>query len=165
MMINHPKKSIFLRSEPAPIILFVYNRIEELKETINALQNNYFAGDSDLYVFSDGPKLCKPNDKERVEKVRYLLHSLSGFKSITLKEQSENIGLANSIISGITEVSCKYDRFIVLEDDLLTSPYFLKYMNESLEKFKDESKVWCINGMALNPECLEIPDYYPYDTY
>ena len=74
MMINHPKKSIFLRSEPAPIILFVYNRIEELKETINALQNNYFAGDSDLYVFSDGPKLCKPNDKERVEKVRDLLH-------------------------------------------------------------------------------------------
>ena len=165
MMINHPKKSIFLRSEPAPIILFVYNRIEELKKTINALQNNYFAGDSDLYVFSDGPKLCKPNDKERVEKVRDLLHSLSGFKSITLKEQAENIGLANSIISGITEVSSKYDRFIVLEDDLLTSPYFLKYMNESLEKFKDESKVWCINGMALNPECLEIPDNYPYDTY
>ena len=93
------------------------------------------------------------------------LHSLSGFKSITLKEQSENIGLANSVIFGITEVSCKYDRFIVLEDDLLTSPYFLKYMNESLEKFKDESKVWCINGMALNPKCLEIPDNYPYDTY
>ncbi len=159
------KKEYPSLKETAPIILFVYNRPDILERTISALANNYYSLETDLYIFSDGAKTSKPGDIEKVEEVREFIKTIKGFKSVTIKEQKTNIGLANSVINGITQVSKKHDRFIVLEDDLLTSPYFLKYMNESLEKYKDMEKVWCINGMALNPKFLEIPEDYPYDTY
>jgi len=154
-----------LNTQLAPIIVFTYNRVDVLEKTIIALSKNYLAEETDLYIFSDGAKLHKKDDKEKVEEVREYIKTISGFKSVTIKEQVNNIGLAKSVIGGITEVSKKYENFIVLEDDLLTSPFFLKYMNEALIKYKDEDEVWGINGMALNPECLELPEDYKYDSY
>jgi len=161
------KKSKSTKSKTylAPVIIFTYNRVDILKRTINALSNNYFAEETDLYIFSDGAKLAKQEDTKKVQEVRAFIKTIEGFKSVTIKEQKINIGLANSVIGGINEVSQKYKNFIVLEDDLLTSPFFLKYMNESLEKYEEEEKVWSINGIALNPKCLEIPKEYKYDTY
>ncbi len=149
----------------APVIIFIYNRVDVLARTISALANNYLAEETDLYIFSDGTKSAKPDDSKKVDEVRKFIKTIKGFKSITIQEQKANIGLTNSLINGINEVSQKHANFIVLEDDLLTSPFFLKYMNASLEKYKEEQKVWCINGMALNPEYLEIPEDYLYDTY
>src|SRR3990167_9660533 len=108
----------------APIVLFVYNRLRHTRKTIEALKENYLAKDSDVFIFSDGPK--NEIDKPGVEEVRNYVKTISGFRSVNVVEREKNLGLANSIISGVTEVVNKFGKVIVLEDDLVTSPYFLK---------------------------------------
>ncbi|HEY4831020.1 MAG TPA: glycosyltransferase, partial [Waddliaceae bacterium] len=110
----------------APIVLFVYNRLETVKKTIESLQMNTLAKESELYIFSDGPK--NPDDKIQVDLVREYLKTIRGFKNITIDESPKNSGLAISIIHGVTEIVEKFNKVIVLEDDLITSPYFLQFM-------------------------------------
>jgi glycosyltransferase involved in cell wall biosynthesis len=150
----------------APLILFCYNRLESLKKVISSLQSDYQIQNTDVYIFSDGPKLNSSLDTAKVNEVRKYLYSLEKFsKSITIFEHNENQGLANSIIYGINKVSAHNQSFIVLEDDLITSPNFLTYMNKSLNKYADEKKVWAINGMGFNPNIFNMPKDYKYDTY
>lgn len=127
----------------APIVLFTYNRPRHLRQTVEALQKNELANDSELFIFSDGPK---PGAEEKVKEVREYIKTIDGFKKVTIIEREKNWGLANSIIDGVTKIVNEYGKTIVLEDDLLTSPYFLRFMNEALEMYKDEPKVASIHG-------------------
>lgn len=128
----------------APILLFTYNRPEHLRNTLHALRMNTLATESDLFVYSDAPK--QPEQIETVERVRQIIRQIDGFKSVTLIERTENWGLARSIIDGVTTQITRFGRVIVLEDDLITSPYFLQFMNDALEIYKDEPKVGHIQG-------------------
>lgn len=131
----------------APIALFVYNRPWHTQQTLNALAANEGAGESDLYIFSDGPKKnADPETLEKIREVREIIRSEKRFKKIILAEQEENSGLANSIINGVTKLVNEHGRIIVLEDDLVTSPVFLRFMNESLEEYVDDDRVVCITG-------------------
>ena len=141
----------------APIVLFTYDRLQHTVQTITALQKNEYASESDLIVYSDAPK--NNESKERVENTRRYLNSITGFKSVSVVAREENFGLANSIIDGVTTVVNKYGRIIVLEDDLITSPFFLKYMNESLEIYKNDTQVACIHGYVY-PIKKKLPDTF-----
>jgi len=132
----------------APICLFVYNRPKETELTLNALKANYLAKESELFVFCDGPKNIQ--DKEKVEKVRELIYELNGFKKVEIKKKEKNIGLANSIINGVTEIINKFGKIIVLEDDLVTSPNFLDFMNQSLSFYRNFEKIKSVNGYSLS---------------
>jgi hypothetical protein len=132
---------------PAPIALFVYNRPWHTQQTLEALERNDMAKDSLLYVFADGPKAGADEQAlQNIQAVRNLVNSKPWCKQVELLEKKENSGLANSIIAGITEVVNKHGRVIVMEDDLVTSPFFLTFMNEMLELYKDEEKVISIHG-------------------
>src|ERR1039457_2588842 len=122
--------------QPAPIVLFTYNRLLHTVSTVKSLQKNDMAETSELIVFSDGPKL--ESDSGKVQAVREYLKTIAGFKRVSIIERDENIGLARSIIAGVTEIVEKNGRIIVLEDDMVTSPWFLRYMNEALELYQDE---------------------------
>ena len=128
----------------APIVLFVYNRLNCTKRTLIALQKNELASKSELIIYSDSAK--NKNDLEKVVKVREYIKNIDGFKKIIIRKAKENVGLANSIINGVTKVVNEYGKIIVLEDDLVTSSYFLRFMNEALEAYKDEPKVASIHG-------------------
>ena len=132
----------------APIVLFVYNRPIHTQATVEALKANPEAAESELFVFADGPKA--END-EKVIAVRNYLSSIEGFKNIHLTLRDRNLGLADSIIAGVTEVINKYGRVIVMEDDLVTAPFFLKYMNDALEKYDGCEKVFAITGYSYFP--------------
>lgn len=132
----------------APIALFTYNRADKTQRVVESLLQNTEAKFSDLFIFSDGPKT--PEKKAGVEENRKYIHTISGFKSISIIEREKNWGLANSLIAGITEVINKYGRVIVVEDDLILSPYFLQFMNEGLEKYKDDDRVSSISGFIPN---------------
>jgi hypothetical protein len=140
----------------APIVLFVYNRLDETKETIEALKNNLLSSESTLFIFSDGPSCEK--DAKAVEEVRACIHNLSGFKNIHINEFNSNCGLEHSIIFGVTEVLKAHDKVIVMEDDLATSPYFLKYMNDALACYENEEKVASICGYSvpIKKNCPEV---------
>jgi len=128
----------------APIVLFTYNRPWHTKQTVEALQKNIYAEQSHLFIFSDGPKTEK--DEPKVKEVREYLKTIKCFKNIEIIERDKNWGLANNIIDGITKVVNQYGRVIVLEDDLVTSPYFLKFMNDGLNMYEEEEKVISVHG-------------------
>ena len=144
----------------APVILFVYNRPEETKKTLDALQVNLFVGKTDLYVFSDAAK--ESSQQENVNEVRSIIHSIKGFKSVSIIEQEKNKGLAPSIIDGVSSVLLKHKKAIVLEDDLVTSPNFLSYMNQSLDFYEKDKQIASISGCTYH---IDIPQNYPYDVY
>ena len=128
----------------APIVMFTYNRLEHTQKTIAALKENIYAEDSELYVFSDGEK--NEAVKESVDKVRAFLHQVDGFKMISIIERERNLGLAENIMSGVTDILNKHGKIIVLEDDMVTSKYFLKYMNDALNIYEDNKDVIEISG-------------------
>ena len=142
---------------PAPIALFVYKRPMLTRQTVEALRQNILADESDLIIFSDGPKNAKIT--ESVQEVRKYINAVDGFKSIKVIEQETNLGLASSIINGVTKACNEYGRVIVLEDDLLTSPYFLLYMNRALDIYKDEHRVISIHGYTY-PVSAKLPETY-----
>jgi len=140
-----------MRYDLAPIVLFVYNRPWHTKQTVEALQKNELAKESELFIYSDAPK--NEQAKERVREVREYIKNIGGFKKVTIIEREKNWGLADSIIDGVGKTVNKYGKVILLEDDLVTSPYFLKFMNDALEFYKDKERVWHISGWN-----------YPIDT-
>jgi len=128
----------------APIALFVYARMDHTKRTIEALRGNSLAGASDLVIFSDAPR--RPEMAPAVEDVRNYIRTLDGFKSVTIIERASNLGLAASIIAGVSSLCETHGRVIVVEDDLVTSKYFLSYMNDALDCYADAPQVAAISG-------------------
>ena len=123
----------------APILLFVYNRPEHTRRCIESLLKNSLASESHLFIYADGSK--DSTQQEAVNEVRNYIRTIKGFKQITLMERSENWGLARNIIDGVTTQVNRYGKVIVLEDDLVVAPYFLQFMNDALEVYKNEPRV------------------------
>lgn len=142
----------------SPIALFVYNRPKHTQLTIEALQKNILASESELFIFSDAAK--SGAQVEAVEEVRSYINLISGFKSINITQQKENKGLAKSIIDGVTQLCNQYGRVIVLEDDLLTSPYFLKYMNDALNHYEHVDKVMHVAAYMFPIDAKGLPDTF-----
>lgn len=150
---GHPTMSL------APIALFAYNRPVHLARTLSALRGNSLARESELFVFSDGPKHSL--DKHKVEEVRRIINRLKGFARISVQEQPSNLGLAQSIICGVTSLIERFGQVIVLEDDLIVSPGFLSFMNQSLSHFSAEPRVMQIAGnMFPFPQSIGLGDVF-----
>lgn len=130
-----------------PVLLFTYKRLEILKNNVNHLLLNPEVVDTDLFIFSDGPK--SEEDSPLIEQVREYLSIIKGFKSVTISLSASNKGLANSVISGVSKVLSHTEAVIVLEDDLEVSNDFLYYMNVCLNKYKNSKKVFSISGFSL----------------
>lgn len=145
----------------APIALFVYNRPQHTARTLKFLQQNVLAAESRLFVFSDGFKSAE--DEKGVMEVRELTKNIYGFKNVKLIHQKQNLGLAQSIISGVTELVNEYGKVIVFEDDLLSSSYTLSYFNEALERYQNESKLMHISAyMYPLASADDLPETFIY---
>lgn len=141
----------------APIALFTYNRLLHTRQTVDALRKNELSPESELIIFSDGPGA--ESDVEKVRSVRSYLATVGGFRRVTVIDRGQNLGLAQSIITGVTEVVNQFGRIIVLEDDLVTSPHFLKFMNEALALYEDEDRVISIHGYVY-PVAGRLPETF-----
>ena len=159
-----------LRSH-APVALFVYNRPEHTRRTIDALRANYLAEATQLYVFSDAPR--DENSIDAVRKVRDLISDISGFASVNIVKREHNLGLAESIIDGVGVLCERFGRVIVLEDDLQTSPHFLTFMNDGLDTYASDMRVQSICGymypVALSADAssffLSVPNSWGWATW
>ena len=141
----------------APILLFVYNRPEHTRRCIESLTRNALAADSTLYIYADGAK--DTTQQSAVDEVRSYLRTISGFKTMNLIERKDNWGLARNIIDGVTTQVNRYGKVIVLEDDLVVAPYFLQFMNDALETYKDEPKVGHIQACDFTQD-PSLPDTF-----
>lgn len=142
---------------PAPIALFVYNRPEHARRTIDALAGNTLAQRSDLVIYSDGPKDAA--DGGKVAQVRKLVASVRGFRTVRSIEAAVNQGLAASIIAGVTAMTKEWGRVVIVEDDLVTSPHFLQFMNDGLDCYEDEERVSSISGYMF-PHGATLPETF-----
>ncbi len=139
----------------APVAVFAYNRVDKLMNCIDSLEKCPEAAFSNLYIFCDGPK--SDNDRQKVTRVREFVRKYSNknkFKSVSFRLHDKNRGLATSIIGGVTEVVNEYGRIIVVEDDLVVLPSFLRFLNEGLDYYRDDNKCGSISAFAYPMKCL-----------
>ncbi|MFV2082076.1 MAG: glycosyltransferase family A protein [bacterium] len=146
--------------KPAPIILFTYNRPFHTRRVVESLVKNRLAEQSDLIIYSDGP--ADSSISTQVEEVRAYLRTISGFRGINIIERENNLGLADSVITGVTEVFDNNDRVIVIEDDLILSKYFLYFMNTTLDQYEEVKIAYSVAGYSYP---IRIPRNYDYDIY
>jgi hypothetical protein len=144
----------------APVVLFVYNRVNHTRQTVESLRNNTLASNTDLIIYSDAART--PAAENDVDAVRVYLNSITGFKSIFIHKSKSNKGLARSIIEGVTSIVEVFGRAIVLEDDMITSPHFLTYMNDALDTYVDDERVISAHGYVYPvneplPEAFFLP--------
>ncbi len=130
----------------APIILFVYNRPNHTKRTIEALSANYLAEKSELFIYSDAPK--NESEQENVEAVRNYIKMINGFKKVKIIERTQNFGLVKSIKEGVSEIVNSFGKVIVIEDDLITHPQFLEFVNKALDLYEEKKEVFSITGYS-----------------
>jgi hypothetical protein len=134
----------------APIVLFIYNRPQHTKKTLQALHENKEAAHSILYVFADGPKdNASGDDLKTICETRDVVKEMLWCKEVILIPREKNMNLEDNVIDGITTVINKHGKAIILEDDLISSPYFLKYCNDGLNMYRDAKQVFSINGFMF----------------
>lgn len=138
----------------APIALFVYRRPDHTRRVVEALKANGESTRSPLFVFSDGP--ASPAYAPAVREVRDYIHGIDGFASVTIVERDRNLGLADSIVAGVTQICDEIGRVIVVEDDLIVAPGFLDYMNTALDRYADEERVMQIAGHMFPVDMSDV---------
>lgn len=150
----------------APIVLFVYNRPDHTLKTLTALKANKLADESRLFIYCDGPKAYATDEqREQIQKVRNVIRQEKWCGEINIIESDVNIGCRDSIIRGISAVINKYGKIIVIEDDLITSPAFLTYMNKTLAYYEHRLTVFSISGHSHSPLKFQVPSDYDYDVF
>jgi len=142
----------------APIVLFVYNRPWHVQQTVASLRQCTLAEESHLYIFSDGPK--NQSDTAKVAEVRKYIQRIEGFAKVEIREQSENRGLASSVIEGVSSVIQVHKKAIVLEDDLIFTPNFLAFMNDALSFYQQHPNIFSISGYVYP---ITIPPTFKED--
>lgn len=143
---------------PAPIVVFAYNRPDHLQRTLTALRQNPLADQSDLFIYCDGAKA--PHQQATVDATRAVADAITGFAKITVIKRESNWGLAKNIVDGVTQIVQDYGRIIVVEDDILTSPHFLTYMNGALDLYDGNPKVACISGWCFPHDVPNPPETF-----
>jgi hypothetical protein len=147
----------------APIIVFCYNRPWHLEQTLDALSRNELVDQSTLYIYCDGPKDgASEEQRQTINEVRQVARKRQWCKEVYVVEREENVGLMNNIVGAVTEIVNQYGRVITMEDDIITSKGYLRFMNEALELYKDDEQVMHISGYMW-PHKHRLPDTFFYE--
>jgi len=141
----------------APVALFVYNRPDHLSLVSGALARNPESARTPLFVFVDAPRSDAVAAK--VAEVRTLARGVRGFAAVEVIEQSTNLGIAGSIIQGVTHLAGEFGKVIVLEDDLLPSTHFLGYINRALDVYADDERVISVHAYTY-PVATSLPESF-----
>jgi len=147
-----------MQNNLAPIALSTYSRLSQLRQTVDALQKNHLAVESELFVFSDAPRR---GDEAKVQAVRDYLRTIEGFREVHIVERSENSRVSNNR-GGMRMLLEQYGRIIFLEEDILTAPEFLQFMNQALEKYESNKNIFSITGYCPP---IRIPENYAHDLF
>ena len=150
----------------APIIVFCYNRPWHVEQTLEALSRNELADQSVLYIYCDGPKVDASDEmQQRIAEVRQVVRKRQWCREVCIVEAEQNKGLANSIIDGVSDVINKHGKVFVLEDDLVSSPYMLRYVNKALNFYENYAGVFSISVNRPPLSKMQIPEDYDYDVF
>jgi hypothetical protein len=146
--------------DTAPVLIVTYDRLEHLRKTITSLRNNICAEQTDLFIASDFQR--SDSDANKVSAIRSYLKGIDGFKSVMVFERDKNFGPVENCLSALRVIFDRYDRFIIMEDDIVTAPGFLTFINQAFDKYGTNERVFSITGYCPP---IEIPSSYQYDAF
>ena len=141
-----------------PVAVFAYNRPDLLAGTLACLRD---AGARSLFVFSDGPRSAE--DEERVAAVRETVQAID-WTTPTLVARERNLGLDDSMRSGLDWMLDRHERVVVIEDDVAVAPEFYSYVTQALEAYAHEEAVAGVTGLRM-PFGRAGFRGYPYDAF
>jgi hypothetical protein len=131
----------------APIVLFVYARPEHTRQCLESLMANDLAAESELFIHADGPKKDAPGQiLEKIAAVREVIRARPWCGRVHFIEPAENRTMPVALVETVTRIVNQFGKIIVLEDDLVVSKGFLKYMNDGLELYADRKEVFGVEG-------------------
>lgn len=142
----------------APIVFFAFNRPQHARASLEALARSPIAADTELIVYLDQPR--NDHDVAPCREVALLVKGIEGFRSVAIRPRPSHWGLAKSIIQGVTEVMDEFGRAIVIEDDVVVSPAFLQFMNDALEHYEADERVWHIAGYTEDVDANGLNDFF-----
>lgn len=149
-----------MNNDLAPILVCVYDRIDHFKQCIESLKQCELAGESDIFIMSDGP--ARWEDVRKVKEVREYVNTISGFKSVNKIFRRNNWGVPDAIKDAFRTILRRYKKIIFMEDDIVVSPNFLEYMNKSLDFYRDDKRIYSISGYCPP---IDIPEDYERDIF
>lgn len=135
----------------APVLIPTLCRYEKFVRCFESLQNNTWADKTDVYIALDRP--THSSHKDGYTKIKNYCNQVikSGrlpFKSVKLICRKTNQGAIGNFERLVQEIFRKYDRCICTFDDIEHSPVFIQYMDEMLDKFKDDKSVFMVTGYS-----------------
>ena len=143
-----------------PVVLTAYNRPDALRRSLAALAAADLASETDLFICIDGPR--DEADAEKVAAVREVARSARGFRHLDVFRNDRNQGLGPSVIKGVGRILDFSEAVIVLEDDLVVSQGFLRYMNQALQRYAGDDRVFSVCGYTNR---VDVPEGYAADAY
>lgn len=156
-------KNLLIFKMNAPIAFFCFNRADKTKLVLEALAKNDLAKESDIYIFCDGPRNIK--DLKDIQEVHKVIDEVQGFRKKYIFKKEINHGLQISLINGINQILDKHNSIIIIEDDIITAPSFLKFTNEALNFYKYEKNIWCVSGFNYPKNLITFPQNYSEDIF
>lgn len=138
---------------PAPVALFAFRRPAHTRRALESYFANPEARESELHVFCDGPR--SDAEREAVSETRAVVRSFAG-ENVRVVERPENMGLARSVMAGVSQLCRDHGRAIVLEDDLVLAPTFLAFLNEALERYRDVEDVFSVSGYMFPVDLTDV---------
>jgi len=147
-----------MNKQRTPIALFTYDRPDHTRRVLDSLARCARLDECRLYVFCDGPK--EAAQAAGVAAVRQVVREWSTRLGAAVFEREVNIGLARSVVTGVTELCKEYGEVIVIEDDLELHPDFLDYMLQALDKYRHEQAVYQISGYMFPLKHPRQPDAF-----
>jgi len=144
----------------APVILFAYNRPWHTLQTLQSLKKNVLASESTLFIYIDGPKKeASDEQRNKIDEVKQICGQEKWCGEVQIIQSEDNKGLSASVMSGVTEIVNRYGKVIVLEDDLVSDIYFLKFMNDTLEMYEKDESVVSVTGY-IYPIPEKLPETF-----
>ncbi len=159
MLDGHAKReNIPKMTTRIPVALFTYNRPNHVRRALAALENCARLDECRIHIYCDGPK--SPEQSAAVDASRRIVRECAPRMGAEVVERSLNLGLACSVVTGVTELCQRYGRAVVLEDDFVVSPDFLSYMLEALDRYQDAPGVYQISGYMFPTPHPPKPDAF-----
>lgn len=153
--------------KPAPVLIYVYNRVANFRRCIEALSKDLLASNTKVYIASDG---ALTNDiKPVIEEIRHIAYSYSSsFASLTIFARETNIGPDENKKLAHSYLLSKYDHIITLEDDVEVYKNCLTFLNHYLLTLeKDDTVVGVCSYLPYQASNIErsamlLPYRSPY---
>ena len=136
-----------LSADLAPVLVLVYDRVEHLRNCIESLARCPEASQTKLYIASDAARSA--NHSMGVNIVRSYISTITAFCQVCVFERVSNLGVLDNYYNAVGYLLERHDRLIFLQDDVVVSNSFLRFLNEGLRFYQS------------NPSVISVCSYVP----